>query len=275
MAPQSEIQPNTEHDEKSSSSFPDTKAAGWDANALKGNPHGRIDKAERVREMFTAIAHAYDINNRVHSFWLDQSWRRRAVRLADPVRGASVLDVACGTGDLAQAFVLAGAGKVIGLDYTPAMLDYARSKATRIGGRISEIQYVDGDAQSLPYPDQSFDIVSIAFGIRNVADPLKAIREFRRVLKPNGRLVILEFSQPRNAFVRFFHNLYTNHIMPWTATILARDGSGAYRYLPRSVETFLDPNQLSDQLISVGFFKVSQQELTMGTCVISIGEIAN
>ena len=98
MAPQSEIQPTTEHDEKSSSCFPDTKAAGWDANTLKGNPHGRIDKAERVREMFTAIAHAYDINNRVHSFWLDQSWRRRAVRLADPVRGASVLDVACGTG---------------------------------------------------------------------------------------------------------------------------------------------------------------------------------
>lgn len=119
-----------------------------------------------------------------------------------------MLDVACGTGDLAQAFVLAGAGKVIGLDYTPAMLDYARSKATRIGGRIAEIQYVDGDAQSLPYPDQSFDIVSIAFGIRNVADPSRAIQEFRRVLRPGGRVVILEFSRPRSGFVRFF-TIYT------------------------------------------------------------------
>ncbi len=274
MAPQSDIQRIAEDDEKTSMSLPDAKSSGWDANALKGNPHGRTDKAERVREMFTAIAHAYDINNRVHSFWLDQSWRRKAVRLANPVHADTVLDVACGTGDLAQAFVSAGAGKVIGLDYTPAMLDYARSKASRIGGRIAEIQYVDGDAQSLPYPDQSFDIVSIAFGIRNVADPLKAIQEFRRVLRPGGRLVILEFAQPPSAFVRFFHNLYTNHIMPWTATILARDGSGAYRYLPRSVETFLDPKQLSAQLISVGFSKVIQHELTMGTCVISIGQVA-
>ncbi len=275
MTSQGEIPPTVRGDQTTSPNARDTNSAGWDATTLEGNPHGRSDKAERVRDMFTAIAHAYDLNNRVHSFGLDQSWRKNAVRLAEPVQGAAVLDVACGTGDLAQAFARAGAGSVIGLDYTPAMLDHARSKAARFGGRIADIQYVHGDAQELPYADHTFDIVSIAFGIRNVAQPLKAISEFRRVLKPGGRLVILEFSQPNSRFVRFFHGLYTNHIMPWTATILARDGSGAYRYLPRSVQTFLDPRQLSDQLISAGFFKVSQHVLTMGTCVISIGRVAN
>ncbi len=249
--------------------------AGWDADSLEGDPHRRDDKANRVREMFTAIAHSYDLNNRVHSFGLDQLWRRRAVALAQPVAGLSVLDVACGTGDLAEAFMRAGAGSVVGLDYTPAMLDLARVKASRAGGRIATIQYVHGDAQSLNYPDRSFDIVSIAFGIRNVADPAKAIGEFARVLRPGGRLIILEFANPRSKFIGFFHHFYTNRIMPWTATILARDISGAYLYLPRSVQTFLDPAQLRERLISSGFSKVSQHELTMGTCVVSVARLAD
>lgn len=275
MTSQGNIPSPPHQGEKPSPTGADAPSTVWDATALEGNPHGRSDKAVRVREMFTAIAHAYDLNNRVHSFGLDQSWRRRAVLLAAPVQGATVLDVACGTGDLTQAFARAGAGKVIGLDYTPAMLDYARAKSARAGGDSAKIQYVHGDAQELPYADHSFDIVSIAFGIRNVADPSKAIREFRRVLRPGGRLVILEFSRPRSRFIRFFHGIYTNHIMPWTATLLARDGSGAYRYLPRSVQTFLDPEQLCNQLISTGFSKVSQHVLTMGTCVISIGRVAD
>ncbi|MSR69823.1 MAG: bifunctional demethylmenaquinone methyltransferase/2-methoxy-6-polyprenyl-1,4-benzoquinol methylase UbiE [Phycisphaerales bacterium] len=253
---------------------PQHPESSWDPASLTGNPHERADKSDRVREMFTAIAHAYDLNNRIHSFGLDQYWRRAAVRLAAPLSGAAVLDVACGTGDLTIAFVRGGAAHVIGLDYTPAMLDHARAKAARGRGRIAGIQYIEGDAQQLPYPDGSFDVVSIAFGIRNVADPQRAIREFRRVLRPGGRLVVLEFSEPSSPVVRFFHSIYTNHIMPWTATILARDKSGAYRYLPRSVQTFLDPTQLSEQLICAGFSKVSQHPLTMGTCVISVGFVA-
>ncbi len=249
-------------------------STGWDSKTLTGNPHERTDKASRVREMFTSIAHSYDLNNRVHSLGLDQHWRRVAVQLAGPLAQATVLDVACGTGDLTMAFVRGGATTVIGLDYTPAMLDHARVKAARGRGRLAEIQYVQGDAHELPYADHSFDVVSIAFGIRNVADPLRAMREFRRVLAPGGRVIVLEFAEPPSAIVRFFHGLYTNHIMPFTATLLARDRSGAYRYLPRSVETFLGPAQLSEQLISAGFSKVTQHPLTMGTCVISVGFVA-
>ncbi len=256
----------SEHSRKS----PD---AAWDSATLGGDPHQRCDKADRVREMFTAIAHAYDLNNRVHSFGLDQRWRRRAVRLAEPNESTQVLDVACGTGDLAQEFARAGAANVVGLDYTPAMLDYAQAKATRAGGRLASIKYIHGDAQDLPFADASFDVVSIAFGIRNVADPTKAIHEFRRVLKPGGRLIVLEFAQPRSAFVGFFYGIYTTHIMPWTASLLARDASGAYRYLPRSVQTFLDPDQLAQRLISAGFSKVEQHPLTMGTCVISVAHV--
>lgn len=156
----------------------------WDGQALQGDPHRRDDKAQRVQAMFTAIAHAYDINNRLHSLGLDQSWRRRTVRLVEPIVGSRVLDVACGTGDLTEAFARAGATEVTGLDYTAAMLDHARVKAAKAGGAVGRIHYLQGDAQSLPFPDASFDIVSIAFGIRNVADPAKAIAEFRRVLAP-------------------------------------------------------------------------------------------
>jgi len=247
----------------------------WDGQALQGDPHRRDDKAQRVQAMFTAIAHAYDINNRLHSLGLDQSWRRRTVRLVEPIVGSRVLDVACGTGDLTEAFARAGATEVTGLDYTAAMLDHARVKAAKAGGAVGRIHYLQGDAQSLPFPDASFDIVSIAFGIRNVADPAKALAEFRRVLAPGGRLAILEFSRPKAGFVRFVSDLYTQRIMPWTASLIARDGSGAYHYLPKSVETFLDPSALSAQLCSAGFVHVTAHPMTMKTCTVLIGRVAS
>ncbi len=245
----------------------------WDDQSLQGDPHRRADKAQRVQAMFTAIAHAYDINNRLHSLGLDQSWRRRTVRLVEPIVGSRVLDVACGTGDLAEAFACAGAAEVTGLDFTAAMLDHARVKAAKAGGAAARIRYLQGDAQNLPFPDACFDIVSIAFGIRNVADPAKALAEFRRVLAPGGRLAILEFSRPKAGFVRLLSDFYTQRIMPWTASLIARDGSGAYHYLPKSVETFLDPSALSVQLCSAGFVHVTAQPMTMNTCTALIARI--
>ena len=243
----------------------ETSEAIWTDRDLSVNPHEANDKAARVQRMFDAIARSYDLNNRVHSFGRDQAWRRAAVRAAQPTSTDEVLDAACGTGDLAQAFYRAGVRSVTGLDFTAGMLEIARHKAAGAGYGI---QYVQGDATNLPYADGSFDIVSIAFGIRNVQQPNKAIMEFYRVLRPGGRLIILEFGRPRNPIARICNDLYTKRIMPLTATLIARDRSGAYRYLPRSIDTFANVEQLSASIAEAGFSDVSVRRMTFGVCLL-------
>lgn len=245
----------------------------WQPRELADDPHGRADKADKVRAMFAAIAGAYDLNNRLHSFGLDQRWRRKAVELAGVRATDDVVDVACGTGDLTELFALSGARSVVGLDFTPQMLDIARDKSARAEGPSrgrAKPRYEQGDATNLSLADGSVDVLSIAFGLRNVGDPLKALGEFRRVLRPGGRLVVLEFDEPRNPLIRAANRLYTHRIMPVTASLIARDRSGAYRYLPRSVETFLDRDRLREALLSVGFTDVRQTPLTFGTCVVTV-----
>jgi demethylmenaquinone methyltransferase/2-methoxy-6-polyprenyl-1,4-benzoquinol methylase len=240
----------------------------WSKTDLSGNPHDVPDKAQRVRRMFATIAPSYDLNNRVHSLGRDQSWRRRAVPLCRVRPTDEVLDVACGTGDFTQAFASAGPASVTGLDFTDEMLDIAREKARRIHWRAGAAPpvYVQGDAMNLPFTDASFDIVSIAFGIRNVADPAKALREFRRVLRPGGRLLVLEFSQPRNRFVRWLNNIYAARLMPITATLIAGDRSGAYRYLPQSVAMFYRTAQLQELIAACGFADIETFPMTFGVC---------
>jgi demethylmenaquinone methyltransferase/2-methoxy-6-polyprenyl-1,4-benzoquinol methylase len=244
--------------------------AAWTADTLSGNPHSRTDKADRVQRMFSAIAGSYDLNNRLHSFWQDQAWRRAAVRIARPSPKDRVLDVACGTGDLTLAFARTSPtpSTVTGLDFTPQMLDVARSKSTP-----AEASFVEGDAMNLPFADASFDVLSIAFGIRNVSDPARALREFRRVLAPGGRMVILEFGQPRNAVLRWLNSVYTQRVMPLTASVIARDRSGAYRYLPKSVESFLEPAALAKSVSEAGFSGVRQHPFTFGVCVATFAEV--
>jgi demethylmenaquinone methyltransferase/2-methoxy-6-polyprenyl-1,4-benzoquinol methylase len=155
------------------------------------------------------------------------------------------------------------------------MLRHARRKAER-QRRPSRVtpQYVPGDIMALPFEDASFDIVSIAFGIRNVSDPPRALGEFRRVLRPSGRLIILEFGQPANRWLRLLNDLYCGHIMPLTATLLAGDRTGAYRYLPRSVATFADRAQLAAMMKDAGFVGLTQHPMTFGVCVASLGHVA-
>jgi demethylmenaquinone methyltransferase/2-methoxy-6-polyprenyl-1,4-benzoquinol methylase len=247
----------------------------WQASDLSADPHRAADKDQRVRRMFAAIASSYDLNNRVHSFWRDQAWRRRGVAMCRVKTSDHVLDAACGTGDLAEAFTAAGAARVCGVDFTEPMLDLARRKAGRARRRPGQVtpEYVTGDIMDLPFADAGFDIVSIAFGIRNVSDPARALREFRRVLRPGGRLLVLEFSQPENRLLRALNALYCGHIMPLTATLLAADRSGAYRYLPRSVETFADRGQLAAMMADAGFTGVEQRPMTFGVCTAHVGRI--
>ena len=226
--------------------------------------------------MFGAIAHAYDLNNRLHSLGLDQWWRRRAVRAVmrrlgrSDLRGVRVLDVACGTGDLSEAFAEAGA-LVTGVDYTPRMLELARHKATRRLWRRGAVAptFLHGDATDLDQSKKSFDAVSIAFGLRNVGDVDAAMGEFRRVLRPGGVLAVLEFDRPSFAPARWFHRVYTERIMPWTATWIARDRSGAYHYLPRSVDTFLTPEGIAGAAVRAGLHDPRVERMTMGTCALT------
>lgn len=244
-------------------------APAWSSDDLAADPHHRADKQERVRKMFAAIAGSYDLNNRLHSFGLDQRWRKFVVKRAEVKPTEDVLDVACGTGDLTRAFAAAGARRVVGLDYTQEMIDIAGTKQLeypRPQGAM-KLTYLQGDAQKLPFTDACFDIVSIAFGIRNVQDPSLAVAEFFRVLRPGGRLMVLEFDRPRNPLIRWGNDLYTKRIMPLTATLISRDKSGAYKYLPKSVESFLDRDALGALIRERGFASHEAHALTFGVCV--------
>lgn len=247
-------------------------APAWSNERLAGDPHADSEKARRVERMFAAIARRYDLNNRLHSFGRDQYWRRRAVELCDLKPGDDVLDVACGTGDLAEQFARAGARSVTGVDFTQAMLDLAIVKARQLARSADQPlpRYEHGDAMNLRFDDGSFDVVSIAFGIRNVNDPAAALAEFHRVLRPGGRLVVLEFSTPRNPIVRFGNAVYCKRIMPLTATLIARDRSGAYKYLPRSIETFLDVQQMGQAIEAAGFSQVQAHPMTFGVCTAHV-----
>jgi demethylmenaquinone methyltransferase/2-methoxy-6-polyprenyl-1,4-benzoquinol methylase len=234
--------------------------------------------------MFAAIAPSYDLNNHLHSLWIDQYWRRQAVKMAELGVGERVVDVACGTGDLSLTFLRAARdnyqdhgeepyrGQIVGVDFTYEMLPIAwrKSRERTSGG---EVQYVTGDAQSLPLPDACCDVVSIAFGIRNVQEPLVALKEFRRVLRPGGRVIVLEFSVPTNPVIRWVYNFYCAKVMPWTATWISGDQSGAYKYLPHSVETFLTREQMTEKLVSAGFADVEARPLTFGAVVVYRGKV--
>lgn len=247
---------------------PSQDQPAWTQDKL-ANPHLVDDKAKRVEAMFNAIADSYDINNRVHSLWRDQAWRRTAVQMANVTADCDVLDVACGTGDLSMAFADAGVHAVTGVDFTYNMLAVAKHKLPQCKG-VKPVYY-QGDAMNLPIADNSVDVVSIAFGIRNVAKPEVAMAEFYRVLKPGGRLIVLEFSLPRNKLLLAGYNFYFRHIMPRTATWIARDKSGAYKYLPQSVNTFIGRQQMCEMFDTCGFTDFTQKVLTFGIALVYRG----
>jgi len=257
---------------------PNPTPPAWDDRLLQ-SPHTVADKRRRVQQMFAAIAPKYDLNNRLHSFGRDQAWRKRAVKLSKVQWTERVVDVACGTGDLTIAFLnemrrqrtdftpFPGElnDQVIGIDFTYGMLPIAVAKQGH--EPFENPYYINGDAQALPLPDASADVVSIAFGIRNVQDVKAALREFYRVLRPGGRVIILEFSRPKNRIIRFFNDVYCSKVMPHTATWISGDKSGAYKYLPKSVESFIDRSQMVSMMQQAGFTDVEQFPMTFGVCV--------
>lgn len=200
---------------------------------------------DSVRTMFDRIAPVYDVMNRVMTAGLDVRWRRLAAESA--VRtGDRVLDAACGTGDLAIAGLKAGAGTVTGLDFSAKMLERARAKN-------ASIEWLQGDMLALPFADETFDAATVGFGVRNVENLELGLRELRRVLRPGGRLAILEITQPRGA-LRPFYSLWFDRIVPLLGKVLP--GGDAYTYLPASVKRFPTAERLADMLREAGFTDV-------------------
>ncbi len=225
-------------------------------------PPGPERDPDRVRRMFTSIAARYDLANRLLSLGTDSYWRWIAARRLAPAMGDLCLDVACGTGDLAVAMRRRG-GEVIGLDFTHAMLLQARRR-----DRTGRLLYIGGDALRLPFPDETFDRVSVAFGVRNFADLAGGLRELHRVLRPGGLAGILEFSRPRGPpapLARF----YLARIMPALGRIISgRDGP--YNYLADSIRTWPDPDRLAEILRTAGFASVSWRPFTAGIAVLHL-----
>ncbi len=212
-----------------------------------------------VRAMFDRIAPVYDAMNRVFTMGLDGRWRKLAAA-AVVTPGDRVLDAACGTGDLAIAAHAAG-GKVTGLDFSERMLERARRKS-------SQINWVQGDALALPFDDASFDAATIGFGIRNVEDLDAGLRELARVVRPGGRLAVLEITRPRGALRPFFR-LWFDVLIPLAGKALP--GGAAYTYLPASVRRFPGPDDLADALRRAGLAEVSYRLLAGGIVSLHVG----
>lgn len=225
--------------------------------------------AEQVQGMFDRVAGRYDLLNSLMSAGLHHRWRERAADIVAPAPGASILDVCCGTGDL--TFELAGrvapGGHVVGSDFSEPMLDLAREKAKRRD--VDSVRFEWADALSLPYDDGRFDAVTVGFGLRNFADWDKGLREMARVLKPDGKLMILEFTKPTRPPFSTFYSLWFDRLAP----VLGRlsDNPEAYAYLTESLKTFPGPLGLAEKMDAAGLRRIRYRILAGGIVTIHTG----
>jgi demethylmenaquinone methyltransferase / 2-methoxy-6-polyprenyl-1,4-benzoquinol methylase len=232
-----------------------------------------VDKSsQRVRQMFGRIAGRYDFLNHLLSLGIDHYWRWRTVRLVRPSGALPILDVCTGTGDLALAYDRAAGGKtpIVAADFTHEMLAIGGQKAHRAGadGRIT---FIEADAQSLPLPDDSFQIVCVAFGLRNVADTDRGLAEMTRVCAPDGHVAVLEFSTPTWQPFKAIYGWYFRHVLPRIGRLFARNSGDAYDYLPTSVGEFLQGEALLERMRAAGLSDVRRYPLTFGVATLYVG----
>jgi demethylmenaquinone methyltransferase/2-methoxy-6-polyprenyl-1,4-benzoquinol methylase len=229
-----------------------------------------IAHANAVREMFSGIARRYDLLNHILSANIDKRWRRlvsEALRDTLENKEAVVLDVACGTGDLALELQSKAKARIIGTDFCRPMLAIAKDKTEKQG---LEIPYIEGDALGLAFADNTFDAVTIAFGLRNLANFQNGLTELHRILKPNGKLVVLEFSSPVVPGFRKLFNFYFTSILPRIGGAVS-GSRGAYEYLPDSVSKFPDQKDLAEMMRATGFTGVGYKNLTGGIAALHLG----
>lgn len=224
-------------------------------------------KKEKIGPMFDSIAPEYDRLNHLMSLSIDKSWRRRALKqIVDPTQAQQILDLACGTGDFSIAIARKAHPEtlVTGVDLSEGMLEVMREKVRDLGLE-ERIRCGQGDAESLPYADDTFDRVTIGFGIRNFEHREAALKEIRRVLKPGGKLVILELSVPANPVIRWCYNLYFTKVMPLIGGRISGD-KAAYRYLPASVLKFPGKREWMATMAACGYRAVTHRAYTLGIC---------
>lgn len=228
---------------------------------------------EKIQSLFDSIAPDYDRLNHLLSLGADKGWRRRAIKcIVDPSREQRILDIACGTGDFSIAIAKKAAEscKVTGIDLSEGMLKVMEGKVAK-AGLAEKISAEQGNAERLPYGDGEYDCATIAFGIRNFENRETALREILRVLKPGGRLVLLELSVPSGKLLRWGYNLYFTKALPWIGGAISGD-KAAYRYLPASVLKFPGKQEWMATMQECGYTGVTHKAFTLGICRMYIGE---
>ena len=224
------------------------------------------DKKNKVKNIFDSIAGKYDFLNHVLSFGVDKYWRRKALKLTKVGSESILLDVACGTGDFAIEATRQGVEKIFGADFSFNMLELFKKKQNWIDGKV-----VQTTAEQIPFRDESFTNISVAFGVRNFYDVKEGFRSFHRILKDEGKVTVLEFQMPENKFFRTLYKFYFKKILPLVGGIISKNKT-AYQYLPESVEEFDEKISLVDLLKEVGFKIVKRYKLTFGIVQIVIAE---
>ncbi|WP_424494928.1 bifunctional demethylmenaquinone methyltransferase/2-methoxy-6-polyprenyl-1,4-benzoquinol methylase UbiE [Salinimicrobium sp. GXAS 041] len=233
---------------------------------IKPYKESHLNKKQQVEKMFDTISTNYDGLNRVISFGIDVKWRKKVVAIVKASNPRQVLDIATGTGDLAINLVKTGASEVVGLDLSEGMLAVGRKKIAE-KNLSAKIQMVQGDSEDLPFEDNSFDAITVAFGVRNFEDLEKGLQEILRVLKPGGVFVILETSVPTKFPYKQGYNFYTKNLLPLIGKLFSKD-KDAYSYLSESAAAFPHGEKLNNILRKIGFTNVENKPQTMGVATI-------
>ena len=228
-------------------------------------------KAGMVADVFHSVASRYDLMNDLMSGGIHRIWKRFTIELSGVRKGNAVLDIAGGTGDLAARFadIVGPTGRVVLADINDSMLKVGRDKLLD-GGRLGNLEFVQADAQYLPFPDDSFDCITIAFGLRNVTDKDKALRSMLRVLKPGGRLLVLEFSKPANPLLSKAYDAYSFRVLPLMGRLVANDPD-SYQYLAESIRVHPDQETLKDMMEDAGFSRCTYHNMTGGVVALHKG----
>jgi demethylmenaquinone methyltransferase/2-methoxy-6-polyprenyl-1,4-benzoquinol methylase len=226
------------------------------------------EKARRVYRHFESVAHKYDFMNTLLSFGIHHQWKRLAVRMLGLKKGDRVIDVCAGTGDLAliSAKHVSSGGLIILYDINRPMMNAGRKKVNLVGA-VTRMPFVQGDAECMAFPDDTFDAAMVGFGIRNLTQPKTGFTEIYRILKPGGKMMCLEFSKPTSRVFRGLYDFYSFQVMPFLGQLFAGSRK-AYTHLPESIRTWPLPDELSEMLTAIGFTDISYQRLTNGIAVI-------